>query len=83
MGKLNSTDNGGVTGALEKRLDGLGGSVKALSSRVSALANTRPQVQPVAQPVSQQDDSRLSTLQNRVSKIDQDLQALYRILQGG
>ena len=83
VAKLNSADNGEATVALEKRRDGLGVSVKALSSRVSALANTRPQVQPVAQPVSQQDDSRLSTLQNRVSKIDQDLQALYRILQGG
>ncbi|MEQ3722631.1 hypothetical protein [Alcanivorax sp.] len=82
VAKLNSADNSDATVALGKRLDGLGTSVKALSSRVATLSSRSP-AQPVAQPVSQQNDSRLSTLQNRVSKIDNDLQALYRILQGG
>lgn len=86
VAKLNSTDNGETTMALEKRLNGLGASVKALSSRVASL-DSRPRAQPVAQSApqtaAQPDDSRLSALQNRVSKIDQDLQALYRILQGG
>ena len=87
VAKLNSADNGDATVALGKRLDGLGTSVKALSSRVATLSQRAPaQAAPqpaVAQPVSRQDDSRLSTLQTRVSKIDKDLQALYRILQGG
>lgn len=82
VAKLNSADNSDATVALGKRLDGLGTSVKALSSRVATLSSRSP-AQPVSQPVSQQNDSRLSTLQNRVSKIDNDLQALYRILQGG
>jgi hypothetical protein len=87
VAKLNSTDNGETTTvALEKRLNGLSASVKALSSRVASL-DSRPRAQPVAQSApqsaAQPDDSRLNTLQSRVSKIDQDLQALYRILQGG
>lgn len=90
VAKLNSTDNGETTVALEKRLNGLSASVKALSSRVASL-DSRPRAQPVAQSAPQtatqsapqSDDSRLNTLQNRVSKIDKDLQALYRILQGG
>ena len=71
--------------ALAKRLDGMDKSLGALSGRLTALANRQSQDAPVVQQVATPslDSQPVSALSAKVNKIDKDLQALYRILQGG
>lgn len=74
------------TAALEKRLNDMDKSLNALSGRLTALANRQPKVTPVVQQAAaapQVDTHQVSALSAKVNKIDKDLQALYRILQGG
>ena len=68
---------------LATRLNEMDSKLKGLSSRISSLADRpQPAATPVVQPVS--DNSvEVSALAGKVAKIDKDLQALYRILQGG
>ena len=68
---------------LATRLDDMDSKLNGLSSRISSLAD-RPQAAatPVAQPASD-NSAEVSALAGKVAKIDKDLQALYRILQGG
>ena len=74
--------NGPESREWETRLDALDSRLSGLSSRISNLA-ARPQpAAPVAQPVSD-NSAELSALASKVEKVDKDLQALYRILQGG
>ncbi|MBO6895721.1 MAG: hypothetical protein JJ866_27660 [Roseibium sp.] len=76
----------GETAKLEKRLAELESGLRSVSSRVTTLAN-RPAPTaapaPAPAPVQATRDSRVDALQTKVTKIDKDLQALYRILQGG
>lgn len=78
-------DNGD-TAKLEKRIAEVESSLRAVSGRVTTLAN-RPAPTaapaPAPAPVSSASDPRVDALQTKVNKIDKDLQALYRILQGG
>ena len=68
---------------LATRLDDMDSRLKGLSSRISSLADRpQPATTPVAQPVSD-NSAEVSALAGKVAKIDKDLQALYRILQGG
>ncbi len=68
---------------LATRLNEMDSKLKGLSSRISSLADRpQPAATPVVQPAS--DNSvEVSALAGKVAKIDKDLQALYRILQGG
>lgn len=68
---------------LATRLDDMDSRLKGLSSRISSLADRpQPAATPVAQPASD-NSAEVSALAGKVAKIDKDLQALYRILQGG
>ncbi len=68
---------------LATRLDDMDSKLKGLSSRISSLADRpQPAATPVAQPASD-NSAEVSALAGKVAKIDKDLQALYRILQGG
>lgn len=68
---------------LETRLGDIDRRVSSLSARVSDLSS-RPQPAPAPMVTPTAGDSaELSALQGKVAKIDKDLQALYRILQGG
>lgn len=75
----------GETATLTKRIAEVESGLNAVSGRVSALAS-RPAspAAPAPAPVSAQaaPDPRVDELQTKVNKIDKDLQALYRILQG-
>lgn len=67
---------------LAARLNDMDSRLKGLSSRISSLADRpQPAAAPVVQPAS--NSAELSALAGKVAKIDKDLQALYRILQGG
>lgn len=68
---------------LATRLNEMDSKLKGLSSRISSLADRpQPAATPVVKPAS--DNSvEVSVLAGKVAKIDKDLQALYRILQGG
>jgi len=74
----------GETVKLEKRIAEVESGLRGVSGRVSALANRpAPSAAPTPAPAQSASDPRVDTLQTKVSKIDKDLQALYRILQGG
>ncbi|MCG8394707.1 MAG: hypothetical protein MI745_16655 [Pseudomonadales bacterium] len=82
MAKMGNDDS---VHKLEKRLNELDTSMKTLSSRVTTLAN-RPVPKasaPAAPAPKAANNEELSALESKVTKIDKDLQALYRILQGG
>ncbi len=76
----------GETAKLEQRIADLESSLKSVSGRVTTLANRpAPTAAPAPAPttVKAAPDPRVDALQTKVTKIDKDLQALYRILQGG
>lgn len=76
----------GEAAKLEKRIAELESSLRAVSGRVTTLANRpAPTAAPAPTPVAATaaPDPRVDALQTKVTKIDKDLQALYRILQGG
>lgn len=76
-------DNG-ETARLEKRIAEAESGLRAVSGRVSTLASRpAPTAAPAPAPVQAAADPRVDALQTKVTKIDKDLQALYRILQGG
>ncbi|MGJ3257559.1 MAG: hypothetical protein ACFE0K_14695, partial [Alcanivorax sp.] len=68
---------------LATRLNEMDSKLQGLSSRISRLAD-RPQAAAISTSQPAPDNSaELSALAGKVGKIDKDLQALYRILQGG
>jgi len=76
----------GETVKLEKRIAEVESSLKAVSGRVTTLASRPAQTAapaPAPTTVKAAADPRVDALQTKVTKIDKDLQALYRILQGG
>lgn len=76
-------NSGQESAELAARLNDMDSRLKGLSSRVSSLANRpQPAAAPVVQPESD-NSAEVSALAGKVAKIDKDLQALYRILQGG
>ena len=81
MAKQRNSNN--ESAELATRLNEMDSKLNGLSSRISRLAE-RPKA--AAIPVAQQapdNSAQLSALAGKVTKIDKDLQALYRILQGG
>ena len=74
----------GETAKLEKRIAEVETGLRAVSGRVSTLASRpAPTATQAPAPVQSAADPRVDALQTKVTKIDKDLQALYRILQGG
>ena len=74
----------GEAAKLEKRIAETEAGLRSLSSRVASLANRpAPTAAPAPAPAQAAPDPRVDALQTKVTKIDKDLQALYRILQGG
>lgn len=81
MAKQRGTD--AESDALATRLNEMESTLTGLSARVSSLAaRPQPTATPVVQPAAD-NSAELSALKGKVAKIDKDLQALYRILQGG
>lgn len=75
-------NNSQESAELATRLDDMDSRLKGLASRISSLAERPQPTVPVAQPAAD-NSAGLSALKGKVAKIDKDLQALYRILQGG
>ncbi|EKF74207.1 hypothetical protein A11A3_09415 [Alcanivorax hongdengensis A-11-3] len=70
--------------ALTGRLDNLDSSLKALRVQVDRVAKQAAAAPPASTTPAPATSSReLTSLQARVDKLDKDMQALYRILQGG
>lgn len=68
---------------LQARLDELGTGLNTVNARISALAAQQAQGASPAAPAASADTQQLQELESRITKLDKDMQALYRVLQGG